>query len=112
LAFLRDPGGILMLVGTLLIAAGLGVAVAFMLVLLIMQLFVNIFTVAFTQELRWYGPGLLDWDPGLRNSVLAATVAGSAILVVGGFRRYGAVPSGSRRRCRGDTPRPPGSPPP
>ena len=81
-----------MLVGILLIAAGLGVAMAIMMVLLIMQLFVNIFTVPFTQELRWYGPGLLDWEPDLRNGVLAATVAGSVLLVAGGFRRYGGCP--------------------
>lgn len=77
-----------MLVGGLLIAGGLGVAMAFMMVLLVMQLFVNIFTVPFTQELRWYGPGLLDWEPGLRNAVLASTTAGSVLLVVGAVRRY------------------------
>ena len=77
-----------MLVGGVLIAGGLGVAVAFVLVLLVMQLFVNIFTVPFTQELRWYGPGLLDWDPGFRNGVLAATTAGSVLLVIGAIRRY------------------------
>jgi len=77
-----------MLVGGILIAGGLGVAVAFVLVLLVMQLFVNIFTVPFTQELRWYGPGLLDWDPGFRNGVLAATTAGSVLLVIGAIRRY------------------------
>jgi hypothetical protein len=77
-----------MLVGGLLIAGGLGVAMAILLVLLIMQLFVNIFTVPFTQELRWYGPGPLDADPGLRNGVLAATTVGSVLLVVGAVRRY------------------------
>ncbi len=79
-----------MLVGGLLIAGGLGLAAAVVLVLLVMQLFVNIFTIPFTQELRWYGPGLLDWEPGLRNAVLAATTAGSVLLVVGAVRRYGA----------------------
>ena len=77
-----------MLGGGLLIAGGLGVAVAFMLVLLVVQLFFNIFTVPFTQELRWYGPGLLDWDPGFRNGVLAATTVGSLLLVAGAVRRY------------------------
>jgi hypothetical protein len=77
-----------MLVGGLLIAGGLGMAMAVLLVLLIMQLFVNIFTVPFTQELRWYGPGPLDADPGLRNGVLVATTVGSVLLVVGAVRRY------------------------
>ena len=77
-----------MLVGTLLIAGGLGVAMAIVLVLLIMQLFVNLFTVPFTQELRSYGPGPVDADPGLRNGVLVATTVGSVLLVVGAVRRY------------------------
>jgi hypothetical protein len=77
-----------MLAGGLLIAGGLGVAMAVLLVLLIMQLFVNIFTLPFTQELRWYGPGPLDADPGLRNGVLVATTVGSVLLVVGAIRRY------------------------
>ena len=79
-----------MLVGALLIAGGLGLAMAIVLTLLIVQLFVNIFTVPFTQELRWYGPGPLDADPGLRNGVLAATTVGSVLLVVGAIRRYAA----------------------
>ena len=79
-----------MLVGGLLIAGGLGVAMAVVLVLLVMQLFVNIFTLPFTQELRWYGPGVLDADPGLRNGVLAATTVGSVLLVIGAVRRYWA----------------------
>jgi len=82
-----------MLVGGLLIGAGLGLALAFGLVLLVVQLFANVFTVPFTQELRWYGPGLLDWDPGFRNLVLAATTAGSVLLVIGAVRRYAAEPS-------------------
>jgi hypothetical protein len=77
-----------MLVGALLIAGGLGVAMAVVLVLLVMQLFVNIFTLPFTQELRWYGPGPLDADPGLRNGVLVAMTVGSVLLVVGAIRRY------------------------
>ena len=77
-----------MLLGALVLAATLGVAVAIMLVLLIMQLFVNIITVAFTQELRWYGPGLFDWEPELRNGLVAGSVTGSVLLVAGGFRRY------------------------
>ena len=85
---MRQRGGVLMLVGALLIVGGLGVAMAVVLVLLIMQLFVNMFTLPFTQELRWYGPGLLDADPGLRNAVLVATSAGSVLLVVGAIRRY------------------------
>lgn len=79
-----------MLVGGLLIAGGFGVAMAIVLSLLLVQLFVNLFTVPFTQELRFYGPGLFDWDPGLRNGVLAATTAGSVLLVVGAIRRYAA----------------------
>ena len=77
-----------MLVGSLLIVAGLGVATAVVLVLLVMQLFVNMFTVPFTQELRWYGPGPLDADPGLRDAVLVATSTGSVLLVLGAIRRY------------------------
>jgi hypothetical protein len=84
----RQRGGVLMLVGVLLIAGGLGVAMAVVLVLLIMQLFVNIFTAPFTQELRWYGPGPLDADPGLRSAMLVATSVGSVLLVVGAIRRY------------------------
>ena len=79
-----------MLVGGLLIVAGLGIAMAVVLALLFVQLFVNMFTVVFTQELRWYGPGILDADPGLRNWVLAATSAGSVSLVLGAIRRYAA----------------------
>ncbi|HKY76295.1 MAG TPA: hypothetical protein VJS45_09155 [Acidimicrobiia bacterium] len=85
---MRQRGGVLMLVGALLIVGGLGLAMAVLLVLLVMQLFVNIFTVPFTQELRWYGPGPLDADPGLRNAVLTATTVGSVLLVLGGIRRY------------------------
>lgn len=77
-----------MLLGGLMIGLGLGVAAAVLLVLLLVQLFVNIFTVPFTQELRWYGPGLLDWDPGLRDGLLAATTIGSVLLVAGAVRRY------------------------
>ena len=87
---MRERGGWLMLLGGLLIAGGLGVAMAVLLVLLVMQLFVNIFTVPFTQELRWYGPGPLDADPGLRNGVLVATTLGSLLLVLGAVRRYAA----------------------
>jgi hypothetical protein len=86
--FVRQRGGVLMLVGALLIVAGLGLAMAVTLVLLVMQLFVNIVTVPFTQEFRWYGPGPLDADPGLRNAVLTATSAGSVLLVLGAIRRY------------------------
>ena len=85
---MRQRGGVLMLAGTLLIAGGLGVAMAVVLVLLVMQLFVNIVTLPFTQELRWYGPGPLDADPGLRSAVLVATSAGSVLLVLGAVRRY------------------------
>jgi len=81
-----------MLVGGLCIAGGLGVAMAFVMVLLVMQLFVDIFTVPFTQELRWYGPGLFDWDPGFRSFVLTATTAGSVLLVIGALRRYSVEP--------------------
>jgi hypothetical protein len=77
-----------MLVGGLLIMAGFGIAMAVVLALLLVQLFVNMFTVPFTQELRWYGPGILDADPGLRNWVLVATSAGSVLLVLGAVRRY------------------------
>ena len=78
-----------MLVGALLIVGGLGVAMAVVVALLLVQLFVNMFTVVFTQDLRWYGPGIFDADRGLWNWVLVATSAGSVLLVVGAIRRYG-----------------------
>jgi hypothetical protein len=77
-----------MLIGALLIIAGLGLALAVTMVLLVMQLFVNMVTLPFTQELRWYGPGPLDADPDLRAAVLTATSVGSVLLVVGAIRRY------------------------
>ena len=77
-----------MLVGALLIVAGLGLALAVTMVLLVMQLFINIFTIPFTEELRWYGPGPLDADPDLRTAVLTATSVGSVLLVLGAIRRY------------------------
>jgi hypothetical protein len=79
---------VLLLLGALTLAGTFGVVAAVVLVLLIMQLFVNVFTVPFTQELRWYGPGLFDWEPGLRNGLVAASVVGSVLLVAGGVRRY------------------------
>jgi hypothetical protein len=79
-----------MLAGGVLIAAGFGLAMAITLTLLVVQLFVNMFAVIFTQELKWYGPGPLDADPGFRNLLLALTTSGSVLLVIGGVRRYGA----------------------
>ena len=76
-----------MLVGGLLIAGGFIVAMSIVLALLLVQLFVNMFAVAFTQELRWYGPGLLDADPGLWRGILAATSGGSVLLIIGAIRR-------------------------
>ena len=87
-SLLLTIGGVLMLVGGLLIAGGFVVAMSIVLALLLVQLFVNMFAVAFTQELRWYGPGILDADPGLRNAILVATSAGSVLLVLGAIRRY------------------------
>ncbi len=72
----------------LTLAGTFGLLVAVVLVLLVVQLFANVFTVAFTQELRWYGPGLFDWEPGLRNGLVAGSVVGSVLLVAGGVRRY------------------------
>ena len=79
-----------MLLGVLLLAGALGLALAIVVAVLFFVLIVNVFTLPFTQELRWYGPDLFDWDPGLRNGVIAATVAGSVLLVAGAVRRYGA----------------------
>jgi hypothetical protein len=79
-----------MLIGVLLIAGGLGVALVMIVAILFLVLIVNVFALPFTQELRWYGPDLFDWDPGLRNGVIAATAAGSVLLVAGAVRRYGA----------------------
>ena len=96
-----------MVLGALLIAGGLGVAAVMVVAMLFFELLVNVFLVAFTQDLRWYGPGLLDVDPGLRNGVVAATAAGSVLLVAGAVRRYGAEPGsppatgGSAARPRG-----------
>ena len=80
-----------MLLGGLLIAGTLMVAMAVVVGILFFVLIVNVFTVPFTGELRWYGPDLFDMvDPGLRNGMLAASAVGSVLLVVGGVRRYGA----------------------
>jgi hypothetical protein len=77
-----------MLLGALLIAGGIGVALVMAVAMLFFELIVNVFTVFFTQELRWYGPSLFDSDPGLRNWVIAATAGGSVLLVAGGIWRY------------------------
>ena len=79
-----------MLLGGLLIAGSFVVALAMMVAVLFFVLIVNLFTIPFTGELRWYGPDLFDVDPGLRNAIVAASAIGSVLLVVGGVRRYGA----------------------
>jgi hypothetical protein len=79
-----------MLLGVVLLAGALGAALVALVAILFIVLIINVFALPFTQELRWYGPDLLDWSPGLRNFVIVATVAGSVFLVVGAVRRYGA----------------------
>jgi hypothetical protein len=96
-----------MIFGAVLIAGGVGVAAVMVVGMLFFELLINMFAVVFTKDLRWYGPSLLDSDPGIRNGVLAATALGSILLVAGAVRRYGAetppLPSGP--------PLPPAGPP-
>ena len=77
-----------MLLGALLIAGGVGVALVVAVGMLFFELIINVFTIVFTQDLRWYGPSLFDADPGLRNWVIAATAGGSLLLVAGAVWRY------------------------
>ena len=76
--------------GSLLLATAVALSLVLIQTAFVIELFANIFSVPFTQELRWYGPSLGEMAPGLWRAIAICAVAGAVMvaLSIRTIRRY------------------------
>jgi hypothetical protein len=91
-------------VGSIVVAIGFALAAGVTLGMLFWQLLANVVMVVFVQELRWYGPGILDASHELWQWVLWLGVCGAALMGLAGVlltRSGTAFPRPHRRGAAG-----------